>query len=164
MKKLIFIVLGCLFMATDCKKKDDFPPCELPPDAFNTPFTFQLVSTNGQTLIGESGALYESTDVKVTDSEGSIPPSVEIGSAGIIGLIIPSNGDETDEIIKKDFFLILPPTGINPNEDVDTISTTYKLLLTECNVFWYQSFEVTYNDSLYHSGEFPANKLKFIKQ
>jgi len=151
-------------MATDCKKKDDFPPCELPPDAFNTPFSFQLVSANGQTLIGESGTLYESSDVKLTDSTGNIPPSVEIGSAGTIGLIIPSNGEETGKFIKKDFFLVLPPTGVNPDEDVDTISTTYKLLLTKCNVFWYESFEVAYNDSLYHSGEFPTSKLNFIKQ
>jgi len=156
--------MSCLFLATDCKNGDDFPPCELPPDVFNTGFTFKLVSTNGQTLIGVSGTLYESEDVKITDSDGNSLANVEVRGDGTIGLIVPSNSDETGKTIEKDFYLVLPPTGVNPEEDIDTISTTYQLTLTECNFIWYDFFEASYNDSLYHSGDFPASKIKFIKQ
>ena len=164
MKKLIFVLLGCLFLATDCNNGDDIPNCEEPLDAFRDPLIFQLVSPNGQTLIGESGTLYESKDVTVTNMNGQQPNKLQIGGSGIISFIVPADNDQIDETLEKDFYLVLPPTGINPSEDIDTIQTTYKLVLEkECNVTWYEAIEISFNDSLYHSGDFPLDKIKFIK-
>ena len=154
----------CLFLATDCNNGDDIPNCELPLDAFSEPTTFQLVSPTGQTLIGEFGTLYENKYVEVEDADGMKPSGLHIGDSGNISFVIPKSNDQIGEPLERSFFLILPPTGNNPLADTDTIKTKYQLLFdNRCNVTWYESMEIRFNDSLYHSGDFPNDIIKFTK-
>jgi hypothetical protein len=64
---------------------------------------------------------------------------------------------------KWQYFLYLPDEEGNPGRDVDTLSFTYKFRRqNDCPGIWYESFSASYNDSLYHEGEFVV-PMEFLK-
>ncbi|MEO1260180.1 MAG: hypothetical protein AAFZ15_15400 [Bacteroidota bacterium] len=163
MKRIMFLLINCLLVFSSCDNNDDGYGCELPPNAFSAPFGFRLVSETGETLIATNGAPYEDTDVEIIDADGEEPFGTYIGRAGSMSFKVAEHGEEMGLVIRKQYYLILPETA-DLKPDTNEIRASYMLGLSECNQVWYETFQVSFGDSMYHTGEFPTDRIDFIKK
>ena len=128
-------------------------------NAYEDGISFRLKDKNtGENLIAKWGTKYDSDFVKLKKSDGSDATELSIGDDGQIYFVIPEWQEEiTDTLRQRRFFLHLPYEDV-PSRDIDTIKAKYALRNQECPNIWFREFNIYYNDSLYHSGDY----IKYI--
>ena len=155
MLKIFFLVFGGFFLIhSSCGKKEG---CIGPivPDSY---FSFKLTDQYGINLIAAWGARYLSDSVYLTKLDGTLPNRLDIGAGGRIGFVIPDDDSEAkDSSVTKQFLLYLPDFQGNPKKDIDTLRFQYRFY-GSC----YDTFQVWYNDSLYHNGNY-TDFISFLK-
>ena len=151
----IILLLGFLILISiSCDSESD---CNSPLPNGEV-FVFKLVDkkTNSN-LIAAWGAKYESSKVDLLIEDGIEASNLEIGADGNISFIIPERNDEAliNEVSKK-FYIHLPDAQGSLSQDIDTLVFKYKFYEKEknCPKIWYATFSASFNDSLYHSGEY----------
>lgn len=151
---LPLIVLVCNYQ---CANKETLPCSgDLVVDSN---FTFKLADQSGTNLIAAWGARYLSDSVYVTKSDGSLPRLLEIREDGSISLLVPEDSQEAqDSSVTRSFLVYLPDFHGHPKADVDTIIFKYRF-----DASCYEDFQVFYNDSLYHQGNF-TSFISFVKR
>ena len=162
MNMIVLFAASMVLSLLSCHKKND---CDAPgPDG--EVFIFRLLDKSSNTnLIAAWGAKYDSELVDLTKEDGSHPDFLEIRENGKISFVIPNASYEALEQEKtQTFFLLLPDGQGNPGRDIDTLSFTYKFTRRDdCPAIWYESFSASYNDSLYHDGEFKTHSSNSLK-
>jgi hypothetical protein len=155
-------MLGIISLLYNCNCKED--GCDAPgPDG--EVFVFRLLDKSSKTnLIAAWGAKYDSDLVDLLKEDGGKAYLLEVRENGNISFIIPTDSYEAlEQEMTRKFFLYLPDEEGNPGRDVDTLSFTYKFRRqNDCPGIWYESFSASYNDSLYHEGEFVV-PMEFLK-
>lgn len=154
-KASIIVLWGLFLIHVSCEKKDR---CigSIVPDSY---FSFKLTDKFGVNLIAAWGARYLSDSVYLTKFDGTLPNRLDIGAGGRIGFVIPDDDSEArDSSVTKYFLLSLPDFLGNPGNDIDTLKFRYRFY-GSC----YDSFQVWYNDSLYHNGNY-TDFISFLKK
>jgi hypothetical protein len=158
-KILLFIALASLIGAVhlSCKKEDDCIRI-----LHKNGFSFNLINRFGNELIGAWGRPYLSDSTFLTNSDGSLPSNLAIQDHGSIGFAIHTNSKlVTDSLYFQQYYLYLPDFDGKPYQDTDTISIAY-IFERKGDYLCYNSYKVTYNDSIYYDGNF-SNVFRFIK-
>lgn len=153
----IFLLVGTVFLAVQhsCQEKKE---CSSGSPIYDSYFTFRLVDQYGINQIAAWGSRYLSDSVFLTKIDGTPPNQLEILGDGNITFFIPDSFDEAkDTFITRQFFLYLPDAQGHPNDDIDTLRFKYRF-----NTACYENFQVFYNDSLYHDGQY-IGFVSFVK-
>ncbi len=145
----ISLLISIVFLTVQhsCEEKKECPSGYPIYDSY---FTFRLVDQYGINQIAAWGSRYISDSVFLTKIDGTLPNQLEILGDGNITFFIPDSFDEArDTFITRQFLLYLPDAQGHPNDDIDTLRFKYRF-----NIACYENFEVFYNDSLYHNGQY----------
>lgn len=154
----LFLGLSFFLLHFSCKKKE---VCQF--IVQDETFTFRLVDQYGVNQIAKWGSRYLSDSVYVTKTDGTLPNQLGISPGGTIGFFIPDSYDEAlDSQVMQQFLLYLPDIQGNPRDDIDTISFKYKFQITG-DIICYEKFQVAFNDSVYHEGQY-TNFIIFTKK
>lgn len=155
-----FFVLSVLCLSLGCTDKE----CNASaPD--NEAFVFRLLNKVSRTnLIALWGARYDSELVDLLEDDGSRAKWLYVGADGNISFVIAEDSFEAlEREITKTYFLHLPDIFGTPSRDIDTLQFIYKFVnQDDCPPIWYDRFQVFFNDSLYHDGEY-VTLIEFLK-
>jgi hypothetical protein len=159
----IVFILSIITLFSNCCFNSECAGCNAPGPAEGV-FIFRLLDETTKTnLIAAWGAKYDSELVDLLEEDGSKANQLEVRENGKISFVIPDDSNEAlDQEKTKTFFLQLPDEQGNPGRDVDTLMFSYRFSHQDCPSIWYKSFKVSYNDSLYHEGEF-VTIIEFLK-
>jgi hypothetical protein len=136
----------CLLFFTSCERKED---CA---HVYFSTFAFKLSDKNGFNQIATWGAPYQSDSVFLVHADGSTPQDLEIGDDGIIWFVLPNIERlrfVEDTMVSLEMFLLLPDFQGNARQDTDTLRFTY-----QSRALCYDNFQVSFNDSVYHDGQY----------
>lgn len=162
-KSLLYTFLFFLpYIAFNCSGCDKECREVLP---YERGFSFRLLDKgSGENLIALWGAKYNSEEVTLKQENGNHASFLSVGGNGKIGfLILDYPLEPIGENHVKIYFLELPdPSGTPGREDIDTIKFEYAFKENDCPAIWYDYFEIYYNDSLYHEGDF-IQYIEFYK-
>ena len=126
---------------------------------------FRMIDENSNELIGEYGRMYELENISICQQDFQSAIKAKVDGGGKISFVLTE--DTSDEplnnVISKTFLLNFQNPKDTSEIDTDTILFEYVLTQQECPPIWFEDFKVSYNDSLYHDGEFD-NTFRFIKK
>ncbi len=159
LKVILLLNITYHFFSCDTEKCSEYGPSD-------TPFVLELLDkNNGKYLMGDWGSKYDYEIVELLDEEGNLPKNLEVGpGCNIVFTIAESDTEALEQDITKKFYLYLPDEMGIPKRDVDTLVFKYRFKKKEnCpEDTWFKSFSASYNDSLYHEGEY-VEIIQFLK-
>jgi len=134
-------------------------------------FTFRLVDENTrETVIAAWGTKYDNEDVEFKQDSNNSIKGLQIEGDGIISFFpVEDIGSDIEEFIGKSFtniyYLFLDAKNEERETDVDTIVISFDFVSVEekCVPIDFGTTTITYNDSIYHQGDF-IHIIDFVKK